>query len=51
MQAFVFQPVGHDAIFRFECIKACLRHDLSRYVDQRKLQHKIEGSEQIPYEW
>ena len=33
MQAFAFQPVRHESgIFRFECMKACLRHDLSRHV-------------------
>ena len=31
MQAFAFQPVRHESgIFRYECIKICLRHDLSR---------------------
>ena len=34
MQAFAFQPVRLElGIFRFECIKACLRHDLSRHVE------------------
>ena len=34
VQAFALQPVRHESgIFRFECIKACLHHDLSRHVD------------------
>ena len=34
VQAFAFQSVRHEwGIFRFECIKACLRHDLSRHVE------------------
>ena len=38
MQAFAFQPVRHESgIFRFECIKACLRHDLSRHVESARL--------------
>ena len=29
VQAFAFQPVRHESgIFRYECIKICLRHDL-----------------------
>ena len=35
-QAFAFQPVRHESgIFRFECIKACLRHDLSGHVESQ----------------
>ena len=31
VQAFAFQSVRHESgIFRFECIKACLRHDLNQ---------------------
>ena len=44
MQAFVFQPVRHKSgIFRFECIKACLRHDLSRHVEsaRRNMKSKV----------
>ena len=34
MQAFAFQPVHHESgIFPFECIKACLNHDLSPHVE------------------
>ena len=41
MQAFAFQPVRHElGIFRFQYIKACLHHDLSRHV---------EASDQIPH--
>ena len=37
MQAFAFQPVRHElGIFRFECIKACLRHDLSRHMESAR---------------
>ena len=40
MQAFAFQPVLHEpGIFRYECIKICLRHDL----------YEIEASDQIPH--
>ena len=44
MQAFAFQPVRHKlGIFRSECIKACLRHDLSRHVEsaQRNMTAKL----------
>ena len=45
MQAFAFQSVRHESgIFRFECIKAFLRHGLSRHVE-----HEIEASDRIPY--
>ena len=38
VQAFAFQLLSHESgIFRFECIKACLRHDLSRYVESAQL--------------
>ena len=38
VQAFAFQPVRQESdIFRFECIKACLRHDLSRHVESARL--------------
>ena len=38
MQAFAFQPVRHESgIFRFECMKACLRHDLSPLVESAQL--------------
>ena len=37
MQAFAFQPVRpKSGIFRFECIKAGLRHDLSRHVESAR---------------
>ena len=37
MQAFAFQPVRHESgIFRFEYIKACIRHDLSRHVESAR---------------
>ena len=37
MQAFAFQSVRHESgIFRFECIKACLRHGLSRHVESAR---------------
>ena len=33
---FAFQPVRHESgIFRFERIKACLRHDLSRNMKSK----------------
>ena len=38
MQAFAFQPVRHESgIFRFECMKACRRHDLSPLVESARL--------------
>ena len=47
VQAFTFQPVRHESgIFGFECIKACLRHDLSRHVEISATLHKIEASDQ-----
>ena len=36
-------------IFRFDCIKACLRHDLSRHVESARRNMKIEASDQIPH--
>ena len=37
MQAFAFQPVRKESgIFRFECMRACLRHDLSRHVESAR---------------
>ena len=44
MQAFAVQPVRHESgIFRFECIKACLRHGLSRHVESawRNMKSKL----------
>ena len=44
MQAFAFQLVRRESgIFRFECIKACLRHDLSRHVEsgRRSMKSKL----------
>ena len=44
MQAFAFQAVRHESdIFRFECIKAFLRHDLSRPVEsaRRNMKSKL----------
>ena len=46
MQAFAFQPVHHESgFFRFEWIKACLRHDLSPHVETAQLV----ASDQIPH--
>ena len=44
MQAFPCQPVRHESgIFRFECIKDRLRHDLSRHVESapRNMKSKL----------
>ena len=44
MQAFAVQPVRHESgIFRFECIKACLRHDSSLQVElaRRNMKSKL----------
>ena len=44
MQAFAFQPVRHESgNFRFECIKVCLCHDLSRHVEsaRRNMKSKL----------
>ena len=47
MRAFAFQPVRHESgIVRFECIKACLRHDLPRHVESA--QHEIEERSNSP---
>ena len=55
MQAFAFQPVRHESgIFRFECIKACLRHDLSRHLAmesaRRNMKSKLAIKFSTPYE-
>ena len=53
MQAFAFQPVRHESgIFRFECIKACFRHDLSRHVEwaRRNMKSKLAIKFPIPYD-
>ena len=53
LQAFAFQPVHHElGIFRFECTKACLRHDLSRHVEsaQRNMKSKLAIKFPTPYE-
>ena len=53
MQAFAFQPVRHESgIFRFECIKAFLRHDLSRHVEsaRRNMKSKLAIEFPTPYE-
>ena len=53
VQAFAFQPVRHESgIFRFECIKACLRHDLSRQVEsaRRNMKWKLAIKFTTPYE-
>ena len=55
MQAFAYQPVRHElGIFRFECIKACLRHDLSRHVRRisatRNMKSKLAIKFPTPYE-
>ena len=53
VQAFAFQPVCHESgIFRFECIKACLRHDLSRHVEsaRRNMKSKLAIKFPTPYE-
>ena len=52
MQAFAFQPVRHESdISRFECIKACLRHDLSRHVEsaRRNMKSKLAIRFPTPY--
>ena len=53
VQAFAFQPVRRESgIFRFECIKACLRHrhDLSRLVEsERHDVNETEASDQISH--
>ena len=44
MQAFAFQRIRHESgIFRYECLKACLRHDLSRHVGsaRRNMKSKL----------
>ena len=44
VQAFAFQPVRLEyGVFCFECIKACLRHDLSRHVEsaRRNMKSKL----------
>ena len=53
MQAFAFQAVRHESgIFRFECIKAFLRHDLSRHVEsaRRNMTSKLAIKFPTPYE-
>ena len=53
MQAFAFQPVRYESgIFRFECTKACLRHDLSRHVEsaRRNMKSKLAIKFPTPYE-
>ena len=48
-----FQPVRHDSgIFRFEWIKACLRHDLLRLVEsgRRNMKSKLAIKFPTPYE-
>ena len=53
MQTFAFQPVRHKSgIFRCECIKAYLRHDLSCHVEsaRRKMKSKIAIKFPTPYE-
>ena len=38
VQALAFQTVRHESgIFHFECMKACLRHDLSCHVKSARL--------------
>ena len=52
MQAFAFQSVRHESgIFRFECIKASLRHDLSRHVEsaRRNMKSKLAIKFPTPY--
>ena len=51
MQAFAFQPARHESgIFRFECIKACLRHGLSRHVESAWRNMKSKLAIITPYE-
>ena len=53
MQAFAFQPVRHESgIFRFECIKACLRHDLLHHMEsaRRNMTSKVAIKFPTPYE-
>ena len=54
VQAFAFQPVRHEsAIFHFECIKACLRNDLSCHVEStwRNMKSKLAIKFPTPYGW
>ena len=45
VQAFAFQLVRQESgIFRFQCMKACLRHDLSCHVESARL---VTASDQI----
>ena len=53
VQAFAFQPVRQESgIFHFECIKACLRHGLSRHVESawRNMKLKLANKFPTPYE-
>ena len=53
MQAFAFQLVRHESgIFHFECIKACLPHDLSHHVEsaRRNMKSKLVTKFPTPYE-
>ena len=53
VQAFAFQPVRRESgIFRFECTKACLRHDLSRHVKsaRRNMKSNLAIKFPTPYE-
>ena len=53
LQAFAFQQVRHESgIFRFACIKACLRHELSRHVEsaRRNMKSKLAIKFPTPYE-
>ena len=53
VQAFAFQPVRHESgTFCFECIEACLRHDLSRHLEsaRRNMKSKLAIKFPTPYE-
>ena len=48
VQAFAFQPLRHESgIFRFECIKACLCHDLSSQVESAR--HNMKSRLEIKF--
>ena len=49
MRAFAFQLVRHESgIVRFECMKACLRHDLPRHVESARLVTWNRGAIKLP---
>ena len=49
MWAFAIQPVRHESgIFRFECIKGCLCHDLPRHLESTQLVTWNQGAIKFP---